>query len=90
MPLYQYQCKDCGHVFEEVHGVDNRKIPCESPCPECKKEGFIEIVISAVGTIFGCMASTVQNHKNTPTEFKEHLKRIKNGLNKTGRVKGIE
>lgn len=34
MPIYEYQCQECGIVFEEIlkqFDVD------EYPCPECKK-----------------------------------------------------
>ena len=36
MPIYEYQCQDCGIVFEEMtkqFDVD------EFPCPECKGTG---------------------------------------------------
>ena len=33
MPIYEYQCPDCGHVFEEwVHITD---APEWRPCPQC-------------------------------------------------------
>ena len=34
MPIYEYQCQECGSVFEEMfreYDVD------EYPCPKCKK-----------------------------------------------------
>jgi putative FmdB family regulatory protein len=34
MPLYEYKCRDCGHVFEELVG---KTVPDSMPlCPKCK------------------------------------------------------
>jgi hypothetical protein len=47
--------------------------------------------VGTVGVRFGFTGTcSVQGHKNCPTEFKEQLKRIKKGLNSSGRVTGIE
>ena len=35
MPLYEYKCSKCGHIFEEIEKYDNRKEKQE--CPECGK-----------------------------------------------------
>ena len=32
MPIYEYQCDECGHLFEEMH---KRSDPRPSECPEC-------------------------------------------------------
>ena len=34
MPTYDYECKKCGHVFEEDLKIADRKIPTESPCTQ--------------------------------------------------------
>lgn len=87
MPLYEYQCSSCGNVFEEVHKVDDRHKPVEIPCEKC--QGKVEMKLGATGIMFGFTGTTtVQGHKNCPTEFKEHLKRIKKGLGP--RATGIE
>lgn len=87
MPLYMYQCNNCDYYFEESHPIDERRLPCEKLCPECG-EKEIDIRIGAPIVNLGFRGSTVQS--KAPTEFKEQLTRIKNGLGKTGRVKGIE
>lgn len=33
MPTYEYQCKDCGHRFEEFQSMTAEPV---SICPECK------------------------------------------------------
>ena len=35
MPRYDYQCSDCGLVFERVRKMSERKSPETEPCPEC-------------------------------------------------------
>lgn len=36
MPLYEYYCKDCHGVFEEIRQMRDASDP--SPCPECGRE----------------------------------------------------
>lgn len=33
MPVYEYKCKRCAHVFEKLVGRDQRDNP--GPCPDC-------------------------------------------------------
>ena len=42
MPTYEYECRKCGHQFEELHGVF--ETPVKS-CPKCK--GPVKKLISA-------------------------------------------
>ena len=32
MPLYEYECENCGHVFEQRHGMNEAPV---SSCPAC-------------------------------------------------------
>jgi putative FmdB family regulatory protein len=42
MPLYEYQCKKCGHRFEKIQKFSDKPI---RKCPECG--GAVEQIISA-------------------------------------------
>ena len=42
MPLYEYRCKKCGHIFEKIQSFS---APEEKECPVCK--GEVERLISA-------------------------------------------
>jgi len=42
MPLYEYECKKCGHRFEKIQKFSD---PMLKKCPEC--DGKIEQMISA-------------------------------------------
>ena len=41
MPLYEYKCKKCGHIFEKIQKFSDKPI---SKCPECG--GKVEQLIS--------------------------------------------
>ncbi|MDY6862283.1 MAG: zinc ribbon domain-containing protein [Thermodesulfobacteriota bacterium] len=36
MPIYEYECKKCGHNFEVFHEID--KCDADLQCPECHTE----------------------------------------------------
>ena len=46
MPIYEYRCKSCNHVFEHIHFTTSDPVP---PCPECNGNE-VEKIISA-GTV---------------------------------------
>ncbi|MBW2059007.1 MAG: zinc ribbon domain-containing protein [Deltaproteobacteria bacterium] len=35
MPIYEYRCKACGHVFEMIRGISDKDE--EVVCPECRR-----------------------------------------------------
>lgn len=35
MPIYEYQCKDCEHIFEKLQKFTD---PAPTECPKCGKE----------------------------------------------------
>ena len=37
MPLYEYRCESCGHVFDEFLSVSDRETPIQAQCPKCYK-----------------------------------------------------
>lgn len=37
MPIYQYLCQNCGHIFEEFFGSSWKSSMKEHKCPKCKK-----------------------------------------------------
>ncbi len=34
MPLFEFECNDCGHEFEELKSFTDTKLPT---CPNCKQ-----------------------------------------------------
>ncbi len=47
MPLYEYECKKCGHRFEKIQKFSDRMV---KKCPECG--GVVEQMISAPAVQF--------------------------------------
>jgi len=47
MPIYEYQCKKCGHRFERIQRIGDASI---HECPACK--GEVERLISASAVQF--------------------------------------
>ena len=47
MPLYEYQCKKCGHRFEKIQKFSDKPV---KKCPECG--GPVEKTISAPAVQF--------------------------------------
>jgi putative FmdB family regulatory protein len=47
MPLYEYQCKKCGHRFEKIQKFSDKMI---KKCPECG--GAVEQLLSAPAVQF--------------------------------------
>ena len=62
MPTYQYQCRDCGHGFEQFQKFSDDPL---TVCPVC--EGRVQRVIQNVGVVFkgsGCYI----NDSRKPTD----------------------
>ena len=47
MPLYEYQCKKCGHRFEKIQKFSDKPI---KKCPECG--GLVEQLLTAPAVQF--------------------------------------
>ena len=47
MPLYEYQCKKCGHRFEKIQKFSDKPV---KKCPQCG--GPVEQIISAPAVQF--------------------------------------
>ena len=44
MPIYEYRCKECEHIFDDYLSVSNRDKPLRQPCPECGKRSITKLV----------------------------------------------
>jgi putative FmdB family regulatory protein len=74
MPLYDYECKKCGIVFEDQMLIADRKAPTEKPCFQCG-DGEIELLISAVS-----IGDPVRLGITKPSaEFNDVMQKVKAG-----------
>jgi putative FmdB family regulatory protein len=44
MPMYDYQCRNCDHEFEEALRMDNRKNPTRRKCRECGRKMISQVI----------------------------------------------
>ena len=49
MPIYEFQCKKCGHRFERMQKMSD---PHPSACPDCKARNTVEQLMSAPAAHF--------------------------------------
>ena len=62
MPLYEYQCKKCGHRFEKIQKFSDKPV---KKCPECG--GPVEQVISAPAVQFKGSGWYVTDYAKKPS-----------------------
>ncbi len=67
MPLYEYQCKDCGVRFERVQSFRDASL---TKCPEC--EGEVHRVIGPTGIIFKGSGFYVTDSRKASDKTKEN------------------
>jgi len=49
MPIYEYQCQFCGHLFEELQSMSEAPLV---KCPKCGKDGLKKLIGTGGGIIF--------------------------------------
>ena len=50
MPIYEYQCEACGHVFETLQKISEEPL---TDCPECGKRALKKLVSAAAFRLKG-------------------------------------
>ncbi|MBI5180650.1 MAG: zinc ribbon domain-containing protein [Nitrospirae bacterium] len=69
MPIYEYKCKDCGHLLEIIQKVDEAP---KTVCAECN--GELYKVISTSGLIFKGSGWYITDYSNKLKEPKKDEK----------------
>lgn len=60
MPTYEYECKDCGFIFEKEHSITSEPL---KDCPEC--HGTLSRLISKnVNVIFKGSGFYITDHRS--------------------------
>jgi len=62
MPLYEYECKKCGHRFEKIQKFSDKMV---KKCPECG--GAVEQMISAPAVQFKGSGWYVTDYAKKPS-----------------------
>jgi len=63
MPIYEYQCKNCGHILDELQSI---KEPPLLKCPVCKKDTLQRLIGTGAGLIFKGSGFYLTDYKNKP------------------------
>src|ERR1700688_3192074 len=63
MPLYEYECKKCGHRFEKIQLYSDKMV---KKCPECG--GQVEQMISAPAVQFKGSGWYVTDYAKKPSQ----------------------
>jgi len=78
MPLYAYECKDCGVRFERRQSFDD---PAITVCPEC--EGTVHRLIQPAGVIFKGSGFYVTDNKSSSHSSTSSVKNDKSASEKS-------
>jgi len=84
MPIYEYKCGGCEHVFDEYLTVSDRDKPLKQSCPECGKRSVTKLVSAAtMGVDMNCTPDKKTGgdwsrlmdkmKKNTPKRYHEGI-----------------
>lgn len=71
MPMYEYQCPNCGAVEDKIFSISEKPKTFEALCPSCEEITEFECIMSAPMIVSG-----VGGFK-TNVDFQSRLKQIK-------------
>jgi len=49
MPTYEYECEACGHAFDIMQSITDKKL---SQCPKCKEPKLARLIGMGSGIVF--------------------------------------
>jgi len=79
MPIYEYQCDECKHKFEQLRRISEGSDPCKEPCPECSAIGARKVVSApTVG-----VDMNLTPNKKTGGDWNRLMDKIKGGTPKS-------
>lgn len=74
MAYYQYQCKQCGHSFEQILKIADRLLPEQTPCEKCG--GEIQQAILIAPSFKDPWGADLHDKKQVGSDWKEVLSHI--------------
>ena len=75
MPIYEYQCANCGHQLEELQSISE---PPLLKCPKCGKDTLKKLIGSGGGLIFkGSGFYLTDYKKKSSSGSSSHVKKEK-------------
>lgn len=67
MPIYEYQCSNCGHTLDELQSMSE---PPLVKCPKCGKDTLKRLIGTGGGLIFKGSGFYLTDYKNSKSEDK--------------------
>ncbi len=61
MPTYQYECSACGHAFEALQSMNDKRL---EKCPKCGKKKLERLIGAGTGIIFKGSGFYETDYKN--------------------------
>lgn len=83
MPTYEYECRGCGHRFEEFHKISDAPV---RTCPKCRKDKVQRLISAGGGFIFkgsGFYVTDSKKSSASPSESKKTTRKEKKTARKT-------
>jgi putative FmdB family regulatory protein len=89
MPIYEYQCQQCGHVFSHFWRTIKAAEAAPPPCPQCQSDETRRIVspVAILGNIGGLtpaekQAQSAQQERLASITPKEQIDKLRAGKKK--------
>jgi putative FmdB family regulatory protein len=73
MPIYEYQCKACGHTFDTIQSFSEEPL---TDCPVCKEPALKKLVSAAAFHLKGS-GWYVTDFKNPPAKKEDNPEKAK-------------
>jgi len=80
MPTYEYQCKACGHTFEEFQSMTADPLVV---CPNCGKSSLKRLMAGGAGMIFKGSGFYLTDYKKTGSSGTPAAKKTPDDKKKT-------
>lgn len=65
MPTYEYQCNNCGYVFEAFQSIKDNPL---KKCPRCGKDTLKRLISGGAGLIFKGTGFYLTDYKRKPSQ----------------------
>lgn len=73
MPLYEFQCKNCGSIKEQFYKIAERPNKAVLNCEMCGGNKEFEFLVSSPAVVYGVLSAA----KKMPSAFKNRMDEIR-------------